>query len=1172
MSFIVTTVNEPNDIVKIICTTLINNITEYVVIARKNQIDINLIHNESGSLEFERSLSILDDIIDIQPFQPLELPGNWLLIVTKSNKILLLAFRDSSIAKEVIVQQFDIKELFGHLSIVPGSLVIDSWKFFSVYTREGSVIIFPLHRSKDLTNFAKSLDPRVKTKQKLFKNPDFYTVMRPKMSNRSPIPIESIMNHFREGDEITLSVIYKDESFSYHHSYYTLQRKQYLQSESDLHLNEEISNISIPFNDNFGSVLFGKTGIYIRLFGSVLHEVRLSDQLLRIGSSTIDVVKQGLRLQYVKKKLISNESWDVTSALLLKKLDIKSNTMKILFTTSTNDLFLTIIKFKTHLNDFGVPDFVTLTKWDIQKFHQKLVSASSLVQINRNTILANSQSQGLIEFKIDESTLTFEKVDWLIKSIPPILDFNMTPTFAPKLQIVGGNSLSSGLIRTQFKGYQHSLHRLQVLQGVGSHILNLWKSDNDIIVVNTFNGVKSFKNGQQSNAFEYLNASASLVIDTKVVNGEVLVLTEAGIYKGGNQFKLDHTILTGMITENGDFIYASNNSVNVNSKEIIKDIKEVSSISFCQNLDSKRQILVGDWNGGVSLFKDEELIQLRAPNDVPIKSVLIKKLQGHRGKLFYIIGDAHGNLFLYDDSSSYLNTFKVSNAPVTIINNYDDSVFVQDSESFLRLTFGIDGNVTMGYIELTVPDSIYVDHSQREIFTLKDEKLYSLKVLDEVVELKNERNMNRLIKKSINFKNFLNLTLFITQTEIYESITENKVYKSTLEVINNNTFQTVSIFEFESGIEVTDCVNTNYSKDIIEDYEEPTISIPYQNVLSQCFVISCKYQIQDQRGPSLMLFSIDENGKLKHECSTVDYQSSFESLSNHCDRIILGAGDVLAAYKVEYEISNSKFSLIRISEYYQTRYYISKVKSIGVDIIIGDIIYGLSKLKLKVKKEINPDDRLIFQFQKIDDFDKRKYSILNNFEIVGKNMIINFDSLNNIDINFLNDDNHLITISQFNIGDQINVVKKIESNEKKLVKDELIKLFIDDEYEEDVNDDIDHDQNELLQQDDKLDDILPIALLGSIHGGIYLLSLITSKELGKVYDDVQRLNIADEFKSLSVDTPHIRDFEKFKSLVRNGQFQNNITSSLINYIDGEFIKKFLTSTELKDLNEKTTIL
>lgn len=1121
MSFVLTRLNQPSDIVDILFLPLVNSSDSHLIVVRRQAIDIYGI-GPAHELDLQKSITILDTILDVKPWLPLELPGTWLVITTESNKTLLVAFRES-IERDMVVEELDIRDSDYILSFQPGTLCTESGKFLATYTTQGSLCIYPIHKSKDLKNFVKAFDPNTKTKQQLFKKPSVLTLTN--MQGRSPLVLEAIVDHYEERfEDITFSVIYRDELYNYFSAYFSLVKGQ-LEQNDRLKLPDEISPIIVPIRKNTGSILFGKTGIFIRHYPGQITSLSTAASLTSHKEGhTIETGEVNGTVHYIKKTL--PKPWKVTSALVFNTEPFDKLT-QILINTTDGFVYYCTLESEIKLDNFGYPDQLVIESWSIRRFSQRVSMMKKIVQISKDIFVGFSNRDGLVVLKVDTEKMALEVLN--TKNVTPsILDFNIAGTAIPKVQILGGSGMTNGLIRTEFEGYDSNIvdvGKVRLTEGV----TGIWKFG-DVYIVNHLDGLRIFEDKVmgivESDDYYGLKNVDGSVLDLSVGQGGLICVSESGVYQNG-ELVSKASIQSASIMANGSPVYVSEGILK-HKGETYKLSNEASCIHSV--FWSKRAyIVVGTWNGETSLFtKGAKKVIWRS--DLAAHSV---KIMSTEDSLVYIIGGSDGSVVVIAENQT--TEFSIGSAPVTVILENSHTFIVYNKENVLRVKVDASGDVVeKGFLNQEIPEAMFYDRATTDIVTLTHGHIGKLKSSNDKATLQNEIPLNRLPRKSTKFKNYLNLSLIVTVTEQYNTTLGRNVLISKLEVMDNNTFKIKSIFKFQEGIEVTDVVNTTYRKDIIDTYEEEKINMGFENVLSQCFVVNCVYHMQDESGPPLMLFSIDEHGTIQHQCSSESSDMSFYSLTNHANRMVIGAGTKVCAYRIHYSVADSKFSLKRISDPYETRYYTSAIKSVGPDVVVGDIMKCPTRLRLKVKD--NPDEGgTVFEFkEKLDTFDP--LSFLTAMEAY-ENLVITTDSLKNVQVSLLTSDT-TTTISQFNICDQINVVRKIERQDAvKLTAENIVSLFVEG------------------KKVDGIPDIFPMFLLGSVGGGLYLLSLATNAELVNVLEDAQEEVIKNKLKTLAKDKSEEARVEQYVRL-RNWRGSRRNVKPMLNFIDGDLIREY----------------
>ncbi|CCH43621.1 hypothetical protein BN7_3174 [Wickerhamomyces ciferrii] len=1117
MSFVVNTVVEPNEVVDILVAKLLGN-TELLVIAKRNSIELYSFELEN-KVELQNSFDINEHILDVRLIKLFD-DKEFLVLATASNKLLIIGF--NSLSEGFVLEEIKLKDDEVYLTIQQGTLGIDpSNQYIVVFTNEGLLVTYELDQKVSKLNLNTYLHQKKKKKQ-LFKKPIVSSFPKHKRETRDPMLVERLVL-LNDREYSYISVLYRDDLFQYYLKTYSKENNK-LDFWNKLKLPDTIKpNVVLPVHE-LGTFMMSKNGVILSIAPYWSRSSFLDD---KNQNSTIHIVNDDQQT-YIQKKLPMGSTWEIKSATIIPTND-NDDSIKFILVTETGEYYISVFK--------AAKDTITgelyVDSWTLHKLEGQFPESPSIIKLLNNSnqfIIKNSSSIEIKQLHSDFSKFNTSQ-SWNITS--SILDFNISGTTLPKIQICGGSDLHTGFIKTEFNGFETSLTSIfdnfNEIQGV----LNIWHID-DKILINTLEGIHIFEKKfggyhKFSNDFYGLTNINGNIIDLGFTQGKLIVITDQGIFQNGKQIqKLN--ISTGKILNNLIPIYVSGSNLYYkNEKYPVTD--DVSVLNIFQ--DNKTiHILIGHWDGSIEIFINGIKKTFKKSN-MAINSVLIKKIGSN---LNYIVGDVEGNIKIMNltDTISILN---IGDAPVTIVDYESNSILVYNVENLIKIEFDNEtGDLSnRGYLNVESP--LYLNYYPEldQIWGVNDKGLYQISMENSSKLLTDDTKLNKLVRKSINFKNFLHLSLFLINGTTINPKTNEETWNCELHVIDNNNYQTKCIYKFPPGIEITDVVNTQYHKELIDTYEEEPIGLAMENIFSQCFIVSCSYTNQDDIGPSLMLFSVDEFGQLQYQCSSPKNQKySFQSLTNHGNRIIIGVGDSIVGYKLDYSITDSKFSLKKITDVYKTRYFTSHIKSCGSEIVVGDLIHGVSKLSLKVKPNRLDEEDMIFQFEEsLQNLEQVHF--LTGLETWG-NLIITSDSLRNIKIQFANGDECLL-ISEFNLDDQINCIRFI--NKDKTVMDKINQVLMSG------------------SMNNELDDIITLFVLGSINGGVYLISIVLAEDLSKILKDSQDLIIKSKHDNLIInDTSSdgkLIGFEQFKSVKGTRQ---TLDHSSIGFIDGDLIKKY----------------
>lgn len=1125
MSFLLNTIVEPNDVVDVLVAKLVGN-TEYLVIAKLNSLEIHSFET-NDQIKLQRKLDLYESVLDVKAITLFD--GKvFLVIATDSNKILLVGFK--SIQNEVVLEGFNLQENGSSLSIQPRTLTIEpSDAYFTFYTIEGLLVTYEVEQKVNTKVTFDTYLKQKKTKKTIFKIPTISSFPRSAREARSPMMVERMMS-YNDGSEMYLKVLYRDDLFNYYLKTFVKQNPN-LEVLNNLQLPEEIKPILI--SSKFGVFFFGKSGIYLQNApyynsASVLASQNQSE------NSTIEVENNNHERCYIKKSLPVGDTWEITGASLFENND--DSIVTIVFTTALNELYVSTFKGEQDTEK----GCINISYWTIQKLKGQIGAAKSITQIGNDSFVFHSNTS-ISVVRINLQNKSFKMIH-NSPFIPPILDFNISGTTIPKVQVCGGDRLDSGFIKTEFKGYDTKLSSFGGKLDIQAGILNVWHID-DNFIVNTLDGVQiyevAFGGLREVDDFHGLKEVDGNVLAMGLFHGELTVLTDKGVFIDGKS-KTQSVIAVSHIQNNGVTTYVLDGKVH-HKKEQYKVSDDVSTI-YALDINRESNILVGHWDGTAELLING-VKRLLKKAELAVHSLLIKKIGQH---VLYLIGDAEGHVSILNGDETL--DYNIGDSPVTLLDYIGSSVLAYNAENVILFEFDNKGNLlNRGYLNIGVPETLSLNNKKQKLIAFDDGCFKEIKISNKLEILKNETSLPKLVRKSVKFKNYLHLSLFVTTTTKFNKLLGREVWSSELQVIDNNSFKIKSVYKFEAGIEITDVVNTEYHKELIDTYEEEKISVGMENVLSQCFVVSCVYGSQDDYGPPLMLFSIDEFGKLTYQCSSPKMKVAFQSLTNHANRLIIGAGDSVVAYKIEYSVADSKFSLKRISDVYRTRYFTSHIKSAGPDVIVGDVIQGITRLELKVKKDISEEDTIFVFKESLKTLEIVHF--LTALETYG-NLAITADSLKNVKIHLITEDASVV-VSHFNIGHQINSIRHI--SDKSLNPEKIFQIF----NQENPN---------------EIEDIIPLFVLGSVDGGIYLLSLVTAGDLSNILENSLEDIVKQTHHVVSKTQTQDAKLESFINFRKSRGIKKIHDTPAFGFLDGDLLKTYDTSVSGKLVSKHCTLL
>jgi hypothetical protein len=1079
MTFVLTRLNEPNNIVDFHNASIYDKDTDstkdFLVIGRRDALEIHQI-SPDNKLILRRKIPIEEIILDIKPFQPLGIEGTWFMMSTDDNSMVLLGFH--GIQEEVVMHRLLLSEHdYQKPTIKPGTLCVDSGKFVSTLTNEGTVCIFPLHRDKDMKNFVRA---NVGSRsQKLFEKPVIYTVSS--QQGRTPINLERIESHYEQNTDVTFSIVYRDELYNYHHSYFTYDSRIF-EERFSLQFPEEISPIIIPLGQNMGSLFFGRTGMYMRGYNGIISTINFSP-----GLQDLELISLNAASVLIKKPLM-NQSSKVMSAVLLNPNDLK--TASVMFITLDGTVYLSTLTFKVSNDQYGYRDCLTVKSWSVKRFNEKAFTATKFIKLTDSSFLIHSQHHGVSLFTVNYGSMELAITD-RHEMTPPILDVNIAGTICPKVQVIGGGSLYEGFIRTEFQGFESGVvNKMDTKLSTGS--FGVWKFD-DTYIVRHIEGTQIWKKTPDGELepcqdFKGLSAVEGDLLDMIITEkDELIAISDMGEYDlswsktGGGIFAASFSNTSQDVVVSKDKVRYKQNYYNVSGSG-------VSSVS-CAEYGLRYYILVGFWDGSAQILSEGKVRKINTESGRSIHSVLAKAIGS---RVVYFLGTSHGELVYHKDDE--ITRWSLGSSPVTIIN-CDKFIIAYNSENVVKLVFNHDAEcIKRGFLPVEPPETM--SYCDGKVITVNNGIIGELEISPDLDTLKHEMNLPRLVRKVVNFRNFMDMSLFVTMTEVYSAALGKNLVQSQLEVIENNTFTTKSIYRFPEGVEVTDCVNLEYKTAVISTYEEPPIHVGVESFLSQCFAVSCVYHIQDARGSPIMIFSIDKSGSIQHTASSRVSKASYFSLSSHANRLLIAGGDKVCAYHVEYIIEHSKFTINRVSDWLnrKSHAHISLVKSKGPDVFVTDVLGICHKYSL-VKKN-KAENKVIFGWEEQTNF----------FSVFGK-FPISFDffrstvlasSVNSLNTSFeVHEANRTEEIhpSSLKIPDQINVIRAIKFTEDLISANDIQRRLLGESITEEVP------------------PAIPVFVLGSVFGGLYLVTFVTA-EWTELLGDPEFV-ISDELENLT---------------------------------------------------------
>ena len=1038
-----------------------------LVVGKRDVVELYTLHEDLKSLVLRKTIPLFELILDIKPFLPIGCTDYW-LAVSVDTDILILSLEDNN-RFDIIIERLPLnKEFEGARNPETRSLCVESSKFLSTLTSDGSVVIYPVNRPKNLDNFEKAQDLQrsfnwTQGKVKLFKDPVSFTLS---MSHgRTCLPVDCIDAVHEDNTHVTFSVLYHDELYEYHHSYFTWDTEYCLEQfdELDFEANdgirfrEKVSPIALPFCINMGTLFVGKSGLYLRNYKRVVPHITIS-----VGNKDKDLSVIGLSHNPVVKK--KYKKLEISTAVVINPNDVKCT--RIILISKKGDVYLTELKFHIANDDSGYPDTIEVQSWTTHKLQGKLYNAQRVVKLKDNIFAVQSRQRGLGLFSIDMEQLRLTEL-FNEKALSAVLDISMTNTTVPKIQAVGGGPVTEGIISTWYKGFGSKMlnERKTALE---PGILNCWNID-DYFLVKQLDSTVILK--QTNRTFEETHdLDAVLDVDGEILDvqrnssGNLMCITTKGIYQDGVRIQAVD-VVHGVFSQYGNAVYCTSKSIYFRSHHYRANIDEVSCLSYLEQ-GTTSLVCVGDWKGDVKVIIPDKPTQ-KLSFGTAISSILGKVIGG---ETMMLIGTSHGDLHTIRKGER--NKWNIGSSPVSL-TDCDDFVLVYNAECVLKFVFDDTWNCSArGYIQITPPELIKYTNGQ--IWTLSDGAIGVLHIDKELMTLKHELQLPRLVRKCIKFKNFMNLSLFVTLTQLPSKLYEDELdFQCQLEVIENNTFKTVSTYKLPRGVEVTDAVNLAYRNDVISTMNEPPINFGVESFLSQCFAISCLHHTEDMKGSPIEIFSVDQDGKLERIATAPSSGIQYYCLTSHANRLLIAGGTRVCAYQIDYSLEHSKFTLQRVTEFLRPEHYTSHVTSVGPDVIITDALASTKYYKLEVLDE--PDNEVFLRWVNVE----YAYGFNNMFTValdVFYDLELGADSYGGIGTGSAGADRlGVYSNAGYVLPDEINVIKAIERSKALISQKDLHRLMEDKGL--------------------KHIESIPLFLLGSASGGMYSLTFIQSQEV-----------------------------------------------------------------------------
>lgn len=1102
MTYTLSEINPPDCINRSIYGNIFSDEKASIVVSKINRLEFYNVNSPGGepSLNLEESLSIDDAVVAIVKFRTSQLRTDWLMVLTESNALFWLGF--NTLKEEFVrldggnVNSNGQQPLQDAEPILLANLA-DEASYFIMHCFQGLVLLVLIDKDANIQSLLNGTKlGKRQARMELFLNIET-------MSIGNIVVQQMVILQNTEKSQDTLAVLYRDFNYNYSLRYYRISP-----SEGRLLLLTQFEEFDEPptciISPKTGGLLV-LTPIHIFYFPNPGVNLHLANE-----SDDMSLSRNGNQI-FLTKKLTATSPTEIISTSF-KNYTIIDDTriMLISNTGETYILYLNSELIRKNSISFNSLYLIQLGKTTVP---------SDVHHIDGNLFFASSKLSQSILFQIFPKK-PYVNICQFMRSSPPILniDTKLTGKMLSLLTCCGG--YDSG----EFKKIVNDVYYLSLLKQfcteLETTLLSLLEDGSGFFHIETkdmngnINGeYKIRRNGSTINfeslAMTYVDPER-LIAHRKVNNQNILITDK--ICSIDKSIVCRAKIYHAKILEKGGFVYVmeDNEIVLHNGTNIVQKFhskwrnRQISTLDFLKISDKKYLILLAFLDGCYELHLVNE--------DSPSHEILVQNSIFDSQAAVVSCGIAHDKqtslefiwlLFLctngyivqvcvdFKNMNNALNSvfMHLSDLPFTFIKNTYNEIFLFNKSQLLALildtTTCFYKFVTVSEDLKSINDALFINENEVLISSgINNLTLYALhKGLapfsrDKVIY------SNLLNTKSLHIPNTNYSIIVCFENKLNPTNDEYQKY-SYLKLVDDTLMKIIDIFEFPNG-KFWDLIDLC----IIPNGIDPLIP---QN----SFVVISNSSTKNEM---LLLFHIKKNkiNKLPlvdilglSDVTDVTVQTIKVFSENELKFLI--CGNLTFVVQLFYDTDSSHFvwrlcpgSIVQLPIF--TIDAIVKNKCV----VLGDIMKGLYRADLESE---NFQVSLSKISTPLEPYFLTSIDVLANDSVENKLEVIFGDSLGNIScIKVDHSGNEQEQTLAFNLGDQINVIKAIDT---RISDNDFTSRF--DEF------------------NSKLKLSNTVAIIGTVNGGIYSLNRINDghkENIQKILNKCQ-LELVSHLRTLS---------------------------------------------------------
>ncbi|ODQ82015.1 hypothetical protein BABINDRAFT_114365 [Babjeviella inositovora NRRL Y-12698] len=644
MTLVISEIKPPNGILKSLYMCFTDNTKPSLVIAKINRIEVHDVTPEG--LQLAHTLPVYGKISTIASFQPPLCLKHWLIVVTESDKLYIVAYS----GRFVVMEDVQFSSTGSQSSIDTSSLVaVDPrGEFIVIHSFQGYVQTIPVN-----LRYPKRFQEATKKAQyeRLFQS----TVV----SSIGGVMVQK-MCLVRSGDKSMLAIAARDANLKHFFRYYGMSGHRFSLLYQSPNLTNEVTALA-PLTR--GVLCLTSYEQFIFPF---------PEETLASSDKTV-ADKGGVLVRQL------SEPMELLTATIIDERII----------CGSADGQICILHIHTEES--------TLKSWSSTDLGKATV-ANDLIHLNNGIFFAPSQLSRSVIFQVRPSAPHIDILQFVASS-PPILNVEVqNDNTCLTLDICQGGYNSGEVARIQSRVVTKTV--LGRFKGVGpcARAWSFPRADGRLIVMKQIDGWRCLELLEKEANYELREASLQdpmfggltgkeTVLDVSMVDGRLVIVTD----------KIDGaTAFFGCLV--GDkMVYVTQNAIKVTDRTIHEiSASSISAFHACLN-DGELVVAVGLWDNAVLVITEKSSFTVNyLPFNGAITSVLLKEFHG---VVSLVVGDGNGNLYLVPDIDSpamvaapyLLGPFRVFdlNEKFCVVTQSGTLVFSYDPETLTGRNLGV---------------------------------------------------------------------------------------------------------------------------------------------------------------------------------------------------------------------------------------------------------------------------------------------------------------------------------------------------------------------------------------------------------------------------------------------------------------------------------------------------